>query len=154
VLEIDYDTSGQAETVNLALNLFGNPDEEVFIFNIDTILTNFKKYQTNADGYLETFYAEGDHWSFARVKYPNTVLETAEKIKISDHCSNCLYYFKIKGVYQTYYNLYSNQSIGETYIAPMYNFLIAENRLVLNKSVATDSVILCGTPLEYERLIC
>jgi hypothetical protein len=154
VIELDYETRGQAETVDVALQLLDRSNEEIYIFNIDTILTQFKKFSTEADGYLETFNAEGDHWSYARTDDSGKVLETAEKVRISDNCSNGLYYFRSADVYQRYYKSYQIHCVGETYIAPMYNLLIADKLLVLNKSVDHDTVILCGTPLEYERLIC
>ena len=74
VIEVDRNTSGQAETVYLATKQFRNSDEEIYIFNIDTILTNFTKSITPSDGYLETFLAVGEHWSFAEVDMNDNVI--------------------------------------------------------------------------------
>ena len=154
VIEVDRDTTGQGETVYLATKEMKILDEEIYIFNIDTILTNFTKSAVSSDGYLETFLAQGDHWSFAEVDMNDNVIRTTEKIKISDNCSNGLYYFKSASLYNYYFEKYQNNYEKETYIAPMYNLMINDEKVVKVKKENAEAVLLCGTPDEYLRLKC
>ena len=65
------------------------------IFNIDTIhLALNPLFDDKYDGILETFNAEGDHWSFAEMDDNNLVKKVVEKKRISANCSNGLYYFQ------------------------------------------------------------
>lgn len=154
VIEVDRDTTGQGETVYLATKEIKILDEEIYIFNIDTILTNFTKSTVPCDGYLETFLAKGDHWSFAEVDMNDNVIRTTEKIRISDNCSNGLYYFKSASLYNYYFEKYHNNYEKETYIAPMYNLMINDEKIVKVKKENAEAVLLCGTPDEYLRLKC
>ena len=154
VIEVERETSGQGETVYIATKKIKSLDEEIYIFNIDTILTNFTKSTESSDGYLETFLAEGDHWSFAEVDKNDNVIRTTEKIKISDNCSNGLYYFKSASLYNYYFEKYQNNYEKETYIAPMYNLMINDEKVVKVKKENAGAVLLCGTPEEYLMLKC
>ena len=79
IVVVDEPTSGQAESVKLAFpaciaNL------PILIFNIDTIhLALNPLFDYKYDGILETFYAKGDHWSFAQVDHNNLVNKVVEK---------------------------------------------------------------------------
>ncbi|EAI3127257.1 capsular biosynthesis protein, partial [Campylobacter coli] len=41
----------------------------------------------------------------------------------------------------------------EFYIAPMYNYLINQNKDIRYHEIDINDIIFCGTPQEYERLI-
>jgi len=155
VVELEEETLGQADTVYQGLK--GELDQELFIFNIDTFLLAFQKpsWLSTCDGYLEVFKGEGEHWSFIESSENNCVLRTTEKERISDCCSNGLYYFKssVKFCSLVERCIKLNQlAKGELYIAPLYNDLIKENYVI--KYVHTDvgSIDFCGTPDEYIEL--
>lgn len=95
-----------------------------------------------------------DHWSFAEVDKEDNVLRTSEKERISPNCSNGLYYFKSVYIFNKYFKKYSNSIDGESYIAPMYNLLIADDLNVKIKRIDSSDILLCGTPDEYKKLIC
>ena len=154
IIVSDQNTSGQAESVFLATKNYSDDNEELYIFNIDTILKNFSKLEISSDAYLETFEGAGDHWSFAEVDQEDNVLRTSEKERISPNCSNGLYYFKSVHIFNNYFKKYINSIDGESYIAPMYNLLVADNLNVKIKRIDSADILLCGTPEEYKKLIC
>lgn len=151
------DTRGQAETVYLGLRDVA-ASEPLFIFNIDTFRPGFVKaaFADDCDGYLEVFKGEGDHWSFAEGGIGNTVLRTTEKERISDLCSDGLYYFRSKASFDHAFEAArdsSDTTKGEFYIAPLYNRLIASGMDVRYQLIAPSEVVFCGTPAEYRLLL-
>lgn len=156
-------TTGQAETVALGLERAGlNLSNPLFIFNIDTIRTGFQKPEFIKDpsvaGYLEVMRAEGDHWSFARVDDIGYVVEVAEKSRISDLCSTGLYYFRSAEDYLAAYRASLHQSAaqsqgGERYVAPLYNWFIAQGAQIRVAEIAAEEVAFSGTPEEYWALL-
>jgi hypothetical protein len=153
IIVIDYETLGQADTV--AIGLEGvNQNEPIFIFNIDTFRPGFVKRfdKSECAGYLEVFQGEGDHWSFVKSDGNNGVLRTTEKERISNLCSDGLYYFSSAKVYLDAFRsaLESNSRVGgELYVAPLYNHLIASGLTVKFFEVSSKDIIFCGTPTEY-----
>lgn len=152
------ETLGQADTVYQGLKNVPN-NEELYIFNIDSRIVDFVKpeWVNECDGYLEVFQGEGDHWSFA-LPEPNSkrVIRTTEKERISDLCSDGLYYFKKKSVFESLFlNAKENNitSKNEYYIAPLYNQLIAQQAVVFYDLIAKDRILFCGTPDEYQVLL-
>lgn len=163
IVILDTPTQGQAETV--ALGLQGSTltdDYGITVFNIDTIRPRYNHPMeaiVGSEGYLEVFPGEGDNWSFAELagNETNLVVRTTEKDPISQWCSTGLYYFLSKPAYLELFNEYSkveasNCGGGEYYIAPMYNLLIAENKVVKVNKILADEVLFSGIPAEYEAL--
>lgn len=158
IIKLDADTNGQADTIYQTLSRT-DIDGELNIFNIDTILKNFKldKLEDNYDGYLEVFKGQGDHWSFAEIDSDGKVLATSEKKRISPYCSNGFYNFKNKEIFiegflkQQEFNNINNT--GEIYIAPIYNFLIEMGFLFKVKEVDIKDIIFSGVPSEYELML-
>ena len=160
IIVLDEDTSGQAETVFLGIDKskFINLDDDVYIFNIDSIRVNFEKpskdFIKNIGGYLEVFKGQGEHWSFALPKEGNFVSKTTEKIRISDLCSNGLYYFSSAKLFvETFYSLKGNNNYNEFFVAPMYNIMIERNIKVKYKLIETNATLFSGVPSEYESLL-
>lgn len=153
------ETRGQAETV--ALGIEDNrikADEPVYIFNIDTFRYDFLKPDCVAkvDGYLEVFQGEGEHWSFIAINERNEVIKTTEKQRISDLCSDGLYYFKSKALYLSLFEQAKAQDLTvnqEFYIAPMYNLLIEQGGKVGYVKIGEHEIDFCGTPDEYQHLV-
>ncbi|MGE4350806.1 MAG: glycosyltransferase family 2 protein [Bdellovibrionales bacterium] len=162
IVVLSEPTRGQAETVFLGLKQKAVSEEEpLTIFNIDTIHPDFQhpipEDFAKMDGYLEVFQGPGDAWSFARTKSPtdNTVVETAEKRRISPYCSTGLYYFRRAAFF---YDSYEKEvakpeeewDAKELYIAPLYNDLIASGKVVKAVEIPFSFLIPCGVPDEYE----
>lgn len=158
VIEYDKDTMGQAHSVFLALE-DEDRDEELFVFNIDTILKNFQKakFTDATDGYLEVFVGEGDHWSFIEPtsNQSSLVSRVTEKDRISKFCSNGLYFFRSCELFQSLVRNEINRRSGdmELYVAPLYNQIISAGGEVRYNEVPLESMQFCGTPEEYEFLM-
>jgi hypothetical protein len=160
ILILDQPTKGQAATVNIGIIHFRlNPEEPIFIFNIDTIRHNFiiPQNMIDFDGYLEVFKGSGDNWSFARTESTEStiVLETAEKISISDNCSTGLYYFKKARYFTDAYEISQNKynlTRREQYIAPLYNYLIELGLSIHINLINSEDVIFSGIPAEFYDL--
>lgn len=152
-------TSGQAETVALGLDAANVPDETpLTIFNIDT----FRKPERSPfpvspglSGWLEVFRAGGENWSFVRPHdhAPGLVAETAEKVAISDLCSDGLYHFATAALFREALAAErAAPSAPELYIAPIYNHLIRRGHPVGYGEIAARELVFCGVPSEYEAL--
>ncbi len=157
---LDAPTRGQAETVALGLSRVSAADDEpVVVFNIDTLRPNLilpdSGALSSADGYLETFQAAGEHWSFVEPAAPgdSRVARVAEKKRISDHCCTGLYSFRTLALYNEAYRAEcAAPSSFELFVAPMYNHLIARGAMVRYADIRPDEILFCGTPSEYEDL--
>lgn len=157
IIVLDDETRGQAETAYLALKDFKG-DFPVFIFNIDTFRYDYQKpdFIEECDGYLEVFRAEGEHWSFVEPGESGEVLRTTEKDRISDLCSDGLYYFKQKTVFESLFISAIDEGDtvkGEYYVAPLYNRLIALGGKVNYEVIKLAQIGFCGTPEEYQVLL-
>jgi len=159
IVSLDNDTRGQADTVKIGLQKTKyNKDEEIYIFNIDSIRVNFTKptstFLTDSEGYLEVFEGEGDHWSFIEADKNNLVKRTTEKIRISNLCSNGLYYFSSVSLFnQTFNNIELDNIYNELFIAPMYNHIIKLNNIVKYRLLDKTQTLFSGTPSEYKLLL-
>lgn len=159
VITLAQPTEGQAETVFKGLSQTSiTPDQAILVYNIDTFRPGFEFPEKikNWDGYLEVFKGGGPNWSYAKPKNSNSteVIETAEKVEISDLCSTGLYYFRSWELYvDTYKNFFASEIPGlkEYYIAPMYNYLIQQGYKIHYHLISRDEVIFCGTPAEYDQ---
>jgi dTDP-glucose pyrophosphorylase len=159
IIQIDFDTRGQADTVfeGLIRSKKNLEREELYIFNIDSIRIDFEKppnsFLVKAAGFLEVFIGEGDHWSFVDPKNDEIVRKTTEKLRVSNLCSNGLYYFQsVKSFQESFKAMLNNNSYNELYVAPMYNFLIEKGKLVKYTVVDKNQILFSGIPSEYEKL--
>jgi len=160
IKELESETEGQAETVLIGLDTMNIlNDYPIIIFNIDTFRKNFKfpDQIEKIDGYLEVFKGTGDHWSFVAPVYgTNKVSKTTEKERISELCSNGLYYFKMARIFRdSYKNLIKSGSGDkkEYYIAPMYNDLIKNGLDIRYFQIDIKDITFCGIPEEYETFL-
>jgi NDP-sugar pyrophosphorylase family protein len=166
----DYDivilnepTDGQAQTVYLGLQQTTFSPEHITVFNIDTFRPNFVYPSafdiSQIDGYLETFIGSGANWSnVLPVENSNRVQYTAEKKEISHYCCTGLYYFRSSTEFMDLFEKVFQSGLdsiesNEYYIAPMYNFLIEENKDIRFSVIDADDVIFCGIPSEYESFL-
>ena len=160
VVVLDRTTSGQGETVELGLaQVEARDGEELTIFNIDTFRRRVVPPSPDArgDGYLEVFVGSGDNWSFVDpLPGPEQrVRRTTEKVPVSDLCCTGLYHFRRVGDFREALAAERRQptsALPETYVAPIYNQLIARGRDIRYALVAAGDVVFCGVPAEYEAL--
>ena len=159
---LEAETLGQADTVYQGLNKVNllHSDEDIYIFNIDSRIEFFEKpdYAENGevDGYLEVFKTDGEHWSFVEPGSNCSVIRTTEKERISDLCSDGLYYFKRISDFTSVFEKTRDAgefNHNELYIAPMYNSLIKDGMKVKYNLVPRSKVIICGTPDDYRAML-
>lgn len=159
---LDHPTCGQAETVAIGLKrsaVAGNVP--VTIFNIDTFRPGYAyPAEVAADGYLEVFRGEGANWSYVRPAADGSgkVLETTEKVPISDLCCTGLYHFRSADLYLSTFEDFAAEEapklgLTELYVAPMYNQLIRAGADIRYHLIANDEVIFCGVPVEYNAFL-
>ncbi|WP_264820962.1 glycosyltransferase family 2 protein [Acinetobacter lanii] len=159
IVILDRETCGQAETVALGLKHLSAQDQcqEAYIFNIDSKRHHFIKPQIakSCDGYLEVFRGEGDHWSFIQIDDQDRVTRTTEKDRISDLCSDGLYFFKHISVFlQLVEDALREKDFvkGELYIAPLYNRMIKRGDDIGYDLIEQQQISFCGTPDEYLQI--
>lgn len=155
-------TRGQAESVYAGLEALGVDAGPITIFNIDTAEPGFRQpdFVADCDGYLDVFEGTGENWSFAKPAPDGSdrVIETAEKQPISSLCSTGLYHFSSAGDFRAAFESQVDAGLsglarGEIYVAPLYNFLIADGKDVRYRVLERSDVIFFGTPAEYEALL-
>lgn len=156
LVPLSEETIGQADTVYRGIQSLA--DEPLFIFNIDSRRNDFEKpnWYLDCDGYLEVFRGKGDHWSFAIPGKGNQVIRTTEKDRVSDLCSNGLYYFRSSEQFVLLVEeaLQNQDMVGnELYVAPLYNCMIAKNADIRYQLVELDKIDFCGIPSEYEAML-
>jgi hypothetical protein len=158
IVVLNQETRGQAETVTLGLQTYRKSNEPITIFNIDTFRPGFiyPELSQLGDGYLEVFKGTGDNWSFVRPIDDNStqVDLTTEKNPISDLCCTGLYHFRnIQDYFKAYDHYLSipkeQWEKGELYVAPLYNYLISNDKEVHYHEIIKTDVTFCGTPSEY-----
>jgi dTDP-glucose pyrophosphorylase len=151
-------TKGQAHTAYIALDsLAGFDSENLLIFNIDTLRPEFKfPNSLNYAGWLETFIATGDHWSFVLPTQGafDQVEQVAEKVRISDLCCTGAYWFYSAQLFKEIYleSTLEPSSLKEEFVSPLYNILIRSGGRVFHSLTHATDVLACGTPSEYEYL--
>lgn len=159
IVSVEFETRGQADSVALGLKRakIENILDSLYIFNIDSIRREFTKpsqeFLFGTAGFLEVFKGEGKHWSFAEPAENNLVKRTTEKIRISDLCSNGLYYFSTIKCFQDAFGKLENlKDYNELFIAPMFNLLLEDGHQVKYRLLNNDQTLFSGIPAEYEHL--
>jgi len=153
------ETSGQAETAYLATNLIRwKDDSQIVIHNADTILFHrdlafIKNQLSNNCGFVDTFYANSENYSYVKLS-ENNITEIVEKKVISQHATSGLYGFTSLSDYQKYYLEYKGElNIDfkpETYISDIIKFMISKGKIFKTKlqTLNQDTIVL-GSPKEY-----
>ncbi len=161
VVKLEVETSGQAETVFLGLGQEAqNEDVPLTIFNIDTFRPGYRHDATygHAPSLLEVFRGTGPNWSYVRPSnsVPGKVIETAEKNPISNLCCTGLYRFSSPAEFSFAFAKRKRDSAlsrQETYVAPLYNYLLESGKNVYYNEIDVRDVVFCGIPAEYEYLV-
>lgn len=150
---IEKETRGSVETV-LEIEDLVDPNSNFTVFTMDvTFNPTFSPevFPIESDGGLLTFKSNSQNYSYARLLEDGTVVETAEKIVISEHAIAGIYYFKKAKYFFEFAQqmiLEENVSAGEFYIAPLFNDLISAGLNIQAKPV--EEFFVFGTPREYE----
>jgi capsule biosynthesis phosphatase len=154
---LDHVTRGQAETALAARAALGDlwAKAPAVIYNVDTYFESSRLKQrlvglahSGLSGLMGLFEAEGEHLSFGRVEN-GRVVESAEKRRISPLASTGLYVFRSMALFEEVVRRHEADVLAsnrELYVAPFYNYVIAEHGPV-GYDVA-ETVYPIGTPEE------
>jgi dTDP-glucose pyrophosphorylase len=156
---LDDVTEGQLCTVLTASQYF-HPHASLLIAASDSYIESniAESVKTcKSDGIISVIDLPGEQWSFAKTDQMGRVTEVAEKIRISDHASTGIYYFKdaLRFEQQAKQLIEQKETTkGEYYIMPLYNKLIAEGaNIELSHAKAMWDM---GTPeskLKFEKYL-
>lgn len=139
IILVENLTEGAACTALLAKELI-NDDEDLLIANSDQIVEyesqNFMtlKNMTNVDAIVFTFNAVHPKWSFVKVNSKNIVTEVAEKNPISDIATCGIYWYRKGSDFVKYAQQMIDMDVrvnNEFYIAPIYNELVKDNKIII-----------------------
>lgn len=153
ICEIE-NSQGQMDSLFNGLSIakeFFSLNEALTVFNGDTIRKSNNWSNFKGDIFIETFKAEGSHWSF--VNKLGYIDKIEEKNRISDFCSNGLYYFKKAEYVLNYFENFKNSFAykNEMYVSFFINYLLNFNLKAYSELIDSDKIILCGKPDEYEK---
>ncbi len=151
VVLLDDVTEGQLSSV-LAARDYLDRDEDVLVASSDTYIRSdlaqdIARCDATCHGLISVANLPGDRWSFARTDESGTVVQVAEKVRISDHASTGLYYFSNgRHFVATADAMIANKekTRGEYYVIPVYQKYIDQG-LCIRLSVA-DEMWDMGTP--------
>src|SRR5262249_26910390 len=154
-LWLDEVTEGQLCTVMAARSEIDS-DEGVLIASCDTYVVSdlgadIRRQSPWTRGVISVADLPGDRWSFARVDQSGSVVEVAEKTRISDHASTGLYYFANGREFIHFADqiiLNGERTRGEYYVIPVYQKYIDAGHSI-GISIARESWDM-GTPEAIE----
>ena len=162
-IEIDSVTTGPAATVLHALQYI-DAEESVVIANTDQyIFSDLKDFldlirRKVTDGQLLTMKAEGNQWSFVARNELGNVSRVAEKIQISSEATVGVYGFSKSGDLERAIRKMmelDGRINGEYYVAPTYNYLIEENKIINANYIGDFRIAMqsTGTPGDLKSFI-
>ncbi len=150
IVVLDAVTGGQAETVMRAERLLAE-DDAILVWNCDTYVQPeaLRPEDVRGDGWIPTFEAPGDRWSFVVADADGRASQVTEKVRVSDDCSIGMYYFRRFGEFRKAYAERSND--GESYVAPLYERFITDGLAVYGHRLPSDVVTVLGTPEDLDE---
>ena len=136
IIQVDKVTEGAACTALLAKEFIDN-DDRLLIANSDQVIdwmeTPSPLYDRDIDGGVYVFNATHPKWSFVKVDATNKVVEVAEKKPISDIATTGIYFWRRGKDFVRCAEQMIEKNIrvnNEFYIAPVFNEIIAEDKLI------------------------
>jgi len=145
-------TEGQASTAIVADGLV--PDNNtVGIYNIDTYIEvgQLLREELGTGHCIPVFRPSGDQWSFVERDTSGAVRRVIEKERVSELASVGYYQFSSWRRFRSAYEGAANTvkaEYGETYVAPLYNWLVDAGDNIDILEVDSDAVHVLGTPEE------
>ncbi len=155
---IDKLTEGALCTILFAHRLINNSNplliansDQIVDINIQDFIDNSNK--NNSDGSILCFEDNNKKWSYVKVNEDNLITQVKEKEVISNYATVGIYYFN-KGydfVSCALDELISNDTVnGEFYCAPVYNYLIKNNKKITPYLIKKEQMHGIGTPEDLD----
>lgn len=164
IIPIEGTTNGAAETVLVSKNYI-NDDNELMIANcdqwIDIDINDYLEVidSKKIDGMVMSMTAEDQKWSFLKLDKQNNVVEVREKEVISNQATVGIYNFKKGSDFcsaATKMIEKNDKTMGEFYVAPVYNYLIKDQLAVIshyNIGQEFSGMYGLGTPDDLKRFL-
>ena len=151
IVYLDNKTAGQAETLLVGLKKIElDLNERLIVWCADAYITpdalNLNLENRNA---IAVSKLPGKHWSFIKIKN-DLVIKTAEKRRISALASVGLYEFDSVETFLKL-KLIRQENQTEIYIAPLYNQLIENQKIVKYFEISPQNYYSFGTPTELDQ---
>lgn len=149
VKTIDHLTSGQSATVVAAEDFIADPEEKILIYNIDTYVEpdQLRPEWIKGTGWVPSFKAKGDKWSFVKFDEELKVYEITEKIRISEYGTIGLYYFESYLIFKECYERFQYKNNQEKYVAPLYSYMLNTLQFDVYTYVVNENAVhVLGTP--------
>jgi dTDP-glucose pyrophosphorylase len=163
IITVDGLTQGAAETVLFASDLINNNDplliansDQYIEYEIEEFLSSIN--DENVDGSILTMTSNSPKWSYIEFNNLLHVTEVREKEVISSEATVGIYAFARGKDFVGAANLMIQKNLrvnGEFYVAPVYNELIEQGKIITFQNIGTDSNQMngLGTPEDLELFI-
>lgn len=160
ILVLKGDTGGASSTVIAARALI-NTEEPLLVLDCDIAFESldYREKVTSAmsgqaDGVLLSFKSQDPRYSFARINEDGLVIETAEKVAISDHALMGAYFYSSASSFisaaESLHSRALSALIPEYFMSLTFNFLLEEGKKV---TLAKGDFYCFGTPEELNDYI-
>jgi NDP-sugar pyrophosphorylase family protein len=161
IIAIDGLTQGAAETVLFASDLINNNDplliansDQFIEYDIEGFLSSIG--DRNVDGSILTMTSNSPKWSYIKFDDLSRVVEVREKEVISSEATVGIYAFSRGKDFVSAASLMIQKNLrvnGEFYVAPVYNELIQQGKVITFQNIGTDSKQMngLGTPEDLEQ---
>ncbi len=163
LIEIDYITSGPADTVELALShlkledpvVTANSDQYV---NCSLVAMYKQLYFEDVVGNILVMEDSDPKWSYVKLKRNGDVSQVREKQVISNLATVGIYGFQSGNALKMAFDLMRRAQDtvnGEFYVAPAYNQLIGQGSRIVTHNLGPVSTVMhgLGTPEDYEAFL-
>jgi NDP-sugar pyrophosphorylase family protein len=149
VVELDDETSGQADTVYRMLQKqsFDKSERLVIWCGDSAFRADAFNFGAVTGNWILVSELPGDHWSFVKV-LEGKVVEVAEKRRISDFTSLGLYAFETIETFLGTSPDVIHPEYEESFVAPLFNRLIDQNNNVKFFQIEAGDYFRLGTPVE------
>ena len=158
---IDGDTRGAVETCLAASSSIDEKlpiiiaDCDIYFESSDYFKVVNRPQDQLPDGMLLTFESDDDRYSYVRLGEHQEVVETAEKVVISNHAILGGYFFKSGKTFLNLANEFVQADLPphlkEFYLSHLFNILIEKKGTVLTAEVDTKHIF--GTPEELNAYL-
>lgn len=162
VAMLDHNTRGAAETALVARDMI-DPDSPLIIMDCDFEFTSNEYFSyvqeilegVTYDGVLLSFTSDNPRYSYAKVGSDGFVMETAEKVVISNSALWGAYCFGSGKLFTEYADKLLAKGLSserkEFYISYIYSEMIADGRKI--RLARADTFHSFGTPIELNEYL-
>ena len=152
---LDEVSNGQAETAYFAARL-ASLNEPVWIYDIDTYVADSAMMPQDigiSAGCIPVIKSTSPLMSYVKYDSHGKVIHVVEKSVISEWATVGLFGFRnTQEFLQTYQQAYIKKEValtnGEQYVAPIYQVMIRQNKLITTPRVSNSDFYSLGTPEE------